>query len=55
MVAASNPPTAQAGLNILPMGGDATDPAIATTTVLNVTVPALYAIQLSLRHPRLSH
>jgi gamma-glutamyltranspeptidase/glutathione hydrolase len=40
MVAASNPLAAQAGLNILHMGGNAADAAIAVAAVLNVTAPA---------------
>jgi gamma-glutamyltranspeptidase/glutathione hydrolase len=40
MVAASNPLAAQAGLNILRQGGNATDAAVATAAVLNVTAPA---------------
>ncbi len=39
MVGASNPLAAQAGLNILRMGGNAADAAIATSAVMNVTEP----------------
>jgi gamma-glutamyltranspeptidase/glutathione hydrolase len=39
MVAASNPLVAQAGLNVLRVGGNAADAAIAAAGVLNVAAP----------------